>query len=88
MKKLEDFELGEGEDFAAMLEESEKSTQTNTVTTGEVVAIFAISVFAQAAVQLLVRSFYAIQDTVTPLLVSLVTVTVNIGLSFWLVFGN
>ncbi len=39
MKKLEDFELGEGEDFAAMFEESEKSTETNTVTEGEIVSI-------------------------------------------------
>jgi len=39
MKKLEDFELGEGEDFTAMLEESEKSTETNTVTEGEIVSI-------------------------------------------------
>jgi len=39
MKKLEDFELGEGEDFAAMLEESERSTETNTVTEGEIVSI-------------------------------------------------
>ena len=37
MKKLEDFELGEGEDFAAMLEESEKNTETNSVTEGEIV---------------------------------------------------
>jgi small subunit ribosomal protein S1 len=39
MKKLEDFELGEEENFAAMFEESEKSTQTNTVTDGEIVSI-------------------------------------------------
>jgi len=39
MKKLEDFELAEDENFAAMFEESEKSTQTNTVTDGEIVAI-------------------------------------------------
>ncbi|MEA3512973.1 MAG: 30S ribosomal protein S1 [Campylobacterota bacterium] len=39
MKKLEDFELGEGEDFAAMFEESEKSTETNTVAEGEIVAL-------------------------------------------------
>jgi small subunit ribosomal protein S1 len=39
MKKLEDYELGEEENFAAMFEESEKSTEANTVTTGEVVAI-------------------------------------------------
>lgn len=39
MKKLEDYELGEDENFAAMFEESEKSTKTNTVSEGEIVAI-------------------------------------------------
>jgi len=39
VKKLEDFELAEDENFAAMFEESEKNTQTNTVTEGEIVAI-------------------------------------------------
>jgi len=36
--KFEDFEI-EDEDFAALLEESEKSTETNTVTTGEIVIL-------------------------------------------------
>ena len=36
--KFEDFEI-EGEDFASMLEESEESTETNTVTTGEIVIL-------------------------------------------------
>jgi len=36
--KFEDFEI-EGEDFAAMLEESEKNTETNSVTDGEIVLI-------------------------------------------------
>lgn len=36
--KFEDFET-EGEDFAAMLEESEKNTETNSVTDGEIVII-------------------------------------------------
>ena len=48
--KFEDFEI-EGEDFASMLEESEKSTQTNTVTQGEVVIInednFVVSIGGQ-----------------------------------------
>lgn len=39
MKKLEDFELAEDENFAALFEESEKQTETNTVTEGEIVAI-------------------------------------------------
>jgi small subunit ribosomal protein S1 len=36
--KFEDFEI-EGEDFAALLEESEKSTETNTVSEGEIVIV-------------------------------------------------
>jgi len=36
--KFEDFEI-EGEDFATLLEESEKNTETNTVTTGEIVIV-------------------------------------------------
>lgn len=59
-----------------------------TLLTGKVVAILALSVFAQAVIQLLVRSFYALQDTVTPLLISLLTVVINVSLSFWLVFGR
>jgi len=39
MKKFKDFEIDGDDDFAAMFEESEKSTQTNTVTEGEIVAI-------------------------------------------------
>jgi len=37
--KFDDIEISEDEDFAAMFEASEKSTQTNTVTDGEIVAI-------------------------------------------------
>lgn len=36
--KFEDFEI-EGEDFATLLEESEKNTETNTVTEGEIVIL-------------------------------------------------
>jgi len=48
--KFEDFEI-EGEDFASMLEESEKSTQANTVAQGEIVIIndenFVVSIGGQ-----------------------------------------
>lgn len=58
-----------------------------TLLTGKVVAILAVSVFAQAIIQLLVRGFYALQDTVTPLIISLISVIISVSLSFWLVFG-
>ena len=58
-----------------------------TLLTGRVVAIFAVSIFTQAVIQILVRGFYALQDTVTPLIIGFITMLINVSLSFWLVFG-
>lgn len=52
-----------------------------TVTTAHTLAFFAISIFAQSAVYLFSRAFYAIKDTVTPLVASVLTSLVNISLS-------
>ena len=45
-----------------------------TVMTGKVVAVIAISITAQAIVQLLVRAFYALKDTKSPFFISLLSV--------------
>lgn len=45
-----------------------------TIMTGRVVAIIAISVLAQALVQLLIRAFYALKDTRSPFLITVLTV--------------
>jgi len=52
-----------------------------TLLTGKVVAAFALSVAAQAVIQILVRAFYALQNTKTPLLVGGISVFFNVGLS-------
>jgi len=52
-----------------------------TLLTGKVLAIFSLSIAAQAVIQLLVRSFYALQDTITPLKIGIVSVFINVGLS-------
>jgi putative peptidoglycan lipid II flippase len=52
-----------------------------TVMTGRVVAILALSVAAQAAVQILIRAFHALKDTHTPFWISLITLLLNVGLS-------
>ncbi len=57
-------------------------TWVDTVLTGRTVAFLSLGLAAQAVVLLLARGFYALKDTKTPVLVSLVTVTLNIGLSF------
>jgi putative peptidoglycan lipid II flippase len=51
---------------------------SDTIMTFQCLGIFALSLFAQSAVQLLARSFYALQDTKTPFYVAIVTEAVNI----------
>jgi len=57
-----------------------------TVTTGKVVAIIAISITAQAMVQLLVRAFHALKDTKTPFIVTLATSLIYLLVSYLAVF--
>lgn len=58
---------------------------TSTVTTGRVLAILALSITAQAMVQLLIRGFHALKDTHTPLLVSVIFTTVYLAGSYFVV---
>jgi putative peptidoglycan lipid II flippase len=57
-----------------------------TVLTGKVVAIIAISVTAQAMVQLLVRAFHALKDTKTPFIITLITVFTYLLVSYLSVY--
>ncbi len=57
-----------------------------TVLTGKVVAIIAISIAAQAMVQLLVRAFHALKDTKTPFVITLVTVFAYLLISYLSVY--
>ena len=56
-----------------------------TVTTGQTLAMITLSIFSQSAIQLLVRAFYAFHDTLTPFLISLISVFLNVGLSLYLI---
>ncbi|MFH0942776.1 MAG: murein biosynthesis integral membrane protein MurJ [Candidatus Beckwithbacteria bacterium] len=58
-----------------------------TLLTGQAVALFAVSVFAQAAIQILVRGFYALSNTRTPLYLAAVAVFTNVALSFVFVYS-
>jgi putative peptidoglycan lipid II flippase len=57
-----------------------------TLLTAKIVGILAISIFAQGVTELLIRTFYAFQDTKTPLVLKTVTVILNVFLSFVFVF--
>ncbi|OGE71546.1 murein biosynthesis integral membrane protein MurJ [Candidatus Daviesbacteria bacterium RIFOXYD1_FULL_41_10] len=56
-----------------------------TVLTGKTVAFLSVGLAAQAIALLLVRSFYALKDTRTPVIVSILSVSLNVTLSFYFV---
>lgn len=58
---------------------------TATVLTGKTMAWLSVGLAAQGVALLLVRGFYALKDTRTPVIVSVITVSLNIALSFFLV---
>jgi len=54
---------------------------TATTLTGRTLSFFAISLFAQSLIPLIARVFYALQDTKTPVAVSVLSLGLNIYLS-------
>lgn len=62
-----------------------KFTSENTEATAYALLFYCLGLFAYAALQFLNRVFYALQDTLTPVVVGLLTVAVNIGLNFLLI---
>lgn len=57
----------------------------STVLTGQTLAYLSVGLSAQALSLLFVRGFYALKDTKTPVLISLVVVVTNIILSFYFI---
>ncbi|KKP47645.1 MAG: hypothetical protein UR39_C0003G0047 [Candidatus Woesebacteria bacterium GW2011_GWA1_33_30] len=57
-------------------------TWESTVETSLVVSAFAIGIFSQAANSILARSFYALHDTKTPVIVSISTLFLNILMDY------
>ncbi len=50
----------------------------DTVRTAWVLALFSLAIIGQAMVSLLIRAFYAMQDTIVPLVVSILSLVINI----------
>lgn len=57
-----------------------------TVTTGRAVALIAISIAAQALVQLLVRTLYALKDTRTPFIIAVLDMALYLAISYVMTF--
>lgn len=60
-------------------------TWEDTILTADALAFFALSLFAQSILPLLVRMFFAIKDTTIPFLSAFVSVLMNVILSLWFV---
>jgi putative peptidoglycan lipid II flippase len=56
----------------------------STYQTAQTLGIFAVSIFAQGLIPLLARSFYAYEDTKTPMSISIISIIINIILSWQL----
>lgn len=57
-----------------------------TVTTGRIVAMLALGITARSLTHVLIRVYYSLHDTVTPLVVNIISTTINVGLSYYLLF--
>lgn len=55
-----------------------------TISTAQTLGFFTMSLFAQSLIPLFVRAFYAMEDTKTPVLLSIATVILNIILAYTL----
>lgn len=57
-----------------------------TVTTGKLVAMFALAIAAGSLTHIIVRVFYSLHDTATPFIANLISTTINVSLSYYLLF--
>ncbi len=69
-------------EIAAIIYKTGKFTLSDAQLTAACLGIFAFSIFAQSLIPLFARAFFSFQDTKTPALISLFTVSLNIILSF------
>lgn len=60
----------------------------STVLTGRTLAFFSLSIFAQSLINLLQRAFWALHDTITPLIVVALSTVIMIGLGAYFLFVN
>lgn len=55
----------------------------DTFLTAAALGVFAISLFAQSAVPILSRAFYSLEDTKTPVIISIISVAINIAGAYY-----
>ncbi len=58
-----------------------------TILTGRILAFFSLAIVCQSLIQILVRGFYALHDTKTPLVIGSIAVLTNVILSVYFIFS-
>ncbi len=58
-------------------------TFANTSLVAQELGLFCISLFAQSLIPLLTRAFYAMHNTVTPVVIGLVTIALNVAVTYY-----
>jgi putative peptidoglycan lipid II flippase len=74
------------EEIVRLIFERRHFLPADTVMTSKVVLFYALSLFSYSAVKILVPTFYALEDTRTPVLMSAITVAGKIMLNFAMLF--
>jgi putative peptidoglycan lipid II flippase len=81
-----------GEPIVQLLLERGEFTAASTALTVQALRLYALGLLGQAAVEIVTRAFYALQDTRTPVLVAGLAMVVNLALAFplrhWLGHGG
>jgi len=60
-------------------------TAANTHATAVALFYYSVGLFAYSALQIMNRVFYSMEDTITPVVVAIASIGVNIGASLWLI---
>ena len=74
-----------GEPTIRLMFEWKSFTSENTLATASALIYYSLGLFAYSALQVLNRVYYALKDTKTPVIVGIITIALNILLSFILI---
>ena len=73
--------------FVRLVFGADKFDWPATVLTGQTLALFSISIFAQALITLVLRAFYALHDTKIPLIIGAISTALLIAFSYIFIIG-
>jgi len=73
------------EPIVQLLFQQGQFTASNAHATATALLYYSVGLFAYSALQIMNRVFYSMEDTITPVIVAITSIGVNIGASLWLI---